>query len=330
MDSFRQHVLICDPQPSEADLADWRDAVGAIAASVMRVNSPQGLFDLSNDLGWIVENQTIGNGELSTHVNRTLGRRGATGLGNDHVLARSVCAMLAMRQVLEDGGGSKRGVMAVATWSALSFGAPLAEARLESLRREILSYAQRGALELASRGRQRFEESGGTARRATVPAKQLYEANEGLRRNAMLDREEIRILRWLLADDSRALGCSFGNIAQAETATLAMGLELGQLLTVFPTVSHYRLGDRFVEENGALDLCRLVEAVGADRPKLAASCPEHPVMEACPFVFPLLTALRDGSTSGEGAHIERRMAEWWGRALLESAAVVVGSKKGWS
>ena len=85
-----------------------------------------------------------------------------------------------------------------------------------------------------------------------------------------------------------------------------------------------------MEKCSALDLGRLVDAVGADRGKLATRYPEHLVIEECPFVFPLLTALRHGSICGRGSRIERRMSEWWGRALLESAAAVVGSRKGWS
>ena len=327
-DTFDRHVLICEPQPSEEQVEEWREVVHELAVGVMRVNSPLGLFELADDLAHMVEERGAGSGALGTLVARTLADVEAEGNSSTAGgLYSCVCAMLAARQIVAgDGGPIKRAAMAVATWSALSFKAPLAEPRLEELRGEILANARRESLRMASQARRRGEESVGQTGSAAA-AKRVIEA---LRRNAALDGEELELLRWILADECRGLGLGFGDISRSETAALAMGIELGQLLAVFPTVAHYRLGKRFVKEGCLLDLARLVEAVSDDRDRLAGLCSNQPVVEACPSVFPLLTALSGGTVEGRGAGIERSLTEWWGRALLESAAAVVGSRKRWS
>ncbi len=332
MDSFDRHVLICDPQPSAEKLEAWRGVVNRIAASIMTVNSPLGLFKISEDLGHIVEKRAAGSGELGTHVASVLTDDESEVDCTDGELYSCICAMLAVRQVIAAGGGLKRGFMAVSTWSTLSFGAPLSEPRMEALRQEILAHAQRESLQMASRVRQRTEGPRGQAgsRSAAAMRRELSETNEALRRNAELDKEDIALLRWLLADESRGLGLPFGEIVRPETAALAMGMELGRLLTVFPTVAHYRLGERFVRELRSPDLRRLIESVGDDRGPLAGLCSGKMVVEACPSVFPLMTALAGRPVEGRGARIARSLTEWWGRALLESAAAVVGSRKRWS
>ena len=325
-DTFDRHVFICEPQPSEEEVEEWRKVVNELAVGVMRVNSPLGLFGLADDLAHMVEERGAGSGALGTLVARTLADAETEGNGTAGGLYSCVCAMLAVRQVVAGDGGPKRAAMGVATWSALSFKAPLAEPRLEELRGEILANACRESLRMASQARRRGEESVGQTGGAAA-AKRVIEA---LRRNAALDGEEVELLRWILADECRGLGLAFGDISRSETAALAMGMELGQLLTVFPTAAHYRLGKRFVKEGCLFDLARLVEAVGDDRDRLAGLCSNQAVVEACPSVFPLLTALSGGTVEGRGAGIERSLTEWWGRALLESAAAVVGSRKRWS
>ena len=332
MDNFHRHVLICEPQSSVEVLDHWRALIEKVAATIMRVNSPQALFEISNGLEHIVANRVLGSGQLGSHVASAVARTESDMLPREGELYSCVCAMLAVREVIAAGNGPKRGVLGVATWSALSFGAPLLEPRLELLRQEILACAQRASLQMATRARQRSEEPKARtpSRSATVLKRELSETIDALRRNAALDQEEITLLRWLLADKSGGLGLEFGDIRRPETAALAMGIELGQILTVFPTVAHYGLLERFVGESPALDLPQFIDAVGGDRPHLVAMCSDYGIMEACPSVFPLMRALAGKPVAGGGARIRRSLTEWWGRALLEGAATVLGGRKGWS
>ena len=332
MESFDRHVLICDPQPSGAELDEWRAVTKGIAASIMRVNSPRGLFAIGNDLQHIVENRAAGSGPLGTHVARAMAGSKSQRDRREDALYSSVCAMLAVREVLAGGGDTKRGVAAVATWSALSFGAPLLELRLEALRKELLVRAREKSLQMASLARQRLQ---GPTSHTSSPSpallkRQLAETNKAWRRNAALDHEAIALLRWLLADKCLGLGCGFGDIGVPETAALAMGMELGRMLTIFPTGAHYRLGPHFVKQSRSLDLRQLIDAVGADRRRLAELGPDQSVAEAWPAVFPLMSALAGGSVQDGGARIGRSLTEWWERAVLERAAAALASRKGWS
>ena len=242
--------------------------------------------------------------------------------------------MLAVREVLaaSGGGDTKRGVAAVATWSALSFGAPLSELRLEALRQELLARARARSLQMASLARRRLDgpQSHTGSPSPALLKRQLAETIEAWQRNAALDQEAIALLRWLLADECLGLECAFGDIALPETAALAMGMELGRLLTKFPTGMHFRLGTHFVKESGSLGLRHLIDAIGADRPRLAALCPDASVAEAWPAVFPLMGALAGGPVGGDGGWIGRSLIEWWERAVLETAAAGLASRKGWS
>ena len=326
MDTFDRHILICDAQPSEEEVEDWREVVSELAMGVMRINTPFGLFEVANDLAHMLEERDAGEGALGQLVARTLGDAESDGNRVVGDLRSCVCAMLGVRQALAGDGSPKRSVMAVATWTALSFKAPLREQRLDELKREIVANACWGTLRMAGHARRRHEEAVGHTRNGT----EMNRTIEGLRRNAALDREEIELLKWILADECRGLGLRFCDIGRSETAALAMGLELGQLLTVFPTVAHYRLGERFVKEEGLFDLKRLVEAIGDDRERLVGLCSNRAVVEACPSVFPLLTALSGGTVEGRDASSQWSLRDWWGRALLENAAAVVGSRNRWS
>ena len=276
MDSFRRHVLICDPYPSAEEMDGWRKITNGIAASVMKVNSPHTLFEIGNDLSVILENRAAGIGPLGTYVTRTMHSVRPEKSREDNPLYSAVCAMLAVYRVLGGGGEVKRGVAAVAVWSALSFGAPLLEPRLEALRSEILRRAEKTALYMAAQVRRRVERPAEQPKTSLAggvrPAlKRLQETTDGWRKNEALDRDEIRLLRWLLADKCIGLTRGFGDIDVPATAALAAGLELGGLLSTFPEQTHFRLGAHFVRESGSLDLPQLVEVVGEDRRPLAAS-----------------------------------------------------------
>ena len=332
MDGFRQHVSICDPQPSAEDLQDWRTIVDGIAANMMKLNSPQALFEVCNDLERIVETRAAGSGRLGSCVASAVTAVEAEGTRGENGLRSCLCAMLAVRDVLATEGGPKRAAIAVAVWSALSFGAQLSESRLEVLRLELLESARRGSLAMAGRVRQRSEErvdqTGGPGRAALKT--ELAKTVKALQRNAALDCEDIALLRWLLADRAVGLGLAFADITRPASATVAMAMELGQLLTRFPTAGHFALGEHFVRDASSMDVRELVDAVGSDRARLAALCSARCATDRWPDVFPLMNALAGRSVKGSGAGTKRSLREWWERALLESAATVIVSERGWS
>ena len=331
MDGFDRHVLICEPQPGPEELLEWRRVVTEVAAGIQKVNSQQGLLAIGSSLQNAVATRAAESGPLGDLVRGAVETLCSDKARPGGPLYTCVCAMLGVREVLSGGGEAKRGVVAVATWSALSFGVALREPRLERLRSEILTLAQDEAMETASRARRRPAKLGErrSSRNEAVLKAALAKTIKVLKRNAVLDQEELSVLRWLLADKSEALGLAVVDINNTETMALAMAMELGQVLTAAPTVGHYRLGSHFVKNRKSLDLRQLMEVVGPDQRHLAALCPDQEVVRGCPAVFPLMRALLGEAVEMEGAEIQRGVNEWWERALLESSAAVLGGRRGW-
>ena len=118
-------------------------------------------------------------------------------------LVGSVCVMsaairvVANRQLSADRTVSRRDSIGLALWSALSFQKPLAEQRLEDVRAEMLNSARRTGVDLARRTRV----PGGLCWTSIPWTTRI----DSLRWNAVLDREEIEVLRWTLADESSLL-----------------------------------------------------------------------------------------------------------------------------
>ena len=119
-----------------------------------------------------------------------------------HLLEARVCALLGAVSYLASaapGGGaaSRSEVMALGLWSALSFQKPLAEAKLEKLRIDLLSLARDLALEAAENSRHRAPVPDGAFAPAEADGWAGIEKKwksgplnslDGLRLNAALDR----------------------------------------------------------------------------------------------------------------------------------------------
>jgi len=148
-----------------------------------------------------------------------------------------------------------------------------------------------------------------------------------LTNNAMLNEEEIKVLRWVLANESFLLKKPYSEIKDPECELIAKGLELGGLLKRFPTLEHYRLVSNYVTAEIRLSLGTLVQNLGEDCKQLSESFVNEQVIDDCPLGFPLLTSLR-GETVGGGleGNIERSLEDWFGRALLERAMVTTARR----
>ena len=317
MSDLDRYLLLCDPQPEGAASTEgWRKAVQAVARIIIdpEQSSP---WEMAEILARITVEGRLGSDRFGTKAAAVVARALPDSSGRNDLFS-CVCAMSAAIHVLENRrlsakpAVSRRDSIAVALWSALSFQRPLAEQRLEDVRAEILNSARRAGLELARRARIRQTPTNGAS-----PDLQ----NHALRWNAPLDREEIEVLRWTLADESNLLERPYADVGRDESVALARGLDLGLLLTRFPVFEHYELASRDVVAGHEIDLGGLVDAVSENRNALVAPFEANAVIEACPATFPLLTALRGGPTGHADGAVGRSLADWCGRALLESAIV---------
>ena len=317
MSDLDRFLLLCDPQPEGvASTERWRKAVQGVARIIIESErwSP---WEMAEIVARIATEGRLRSDRFGTKVAAVVARA-LQDSSERNDLFKCVCTMSAAIRVMDSRGlsnelrVSRRDSIAVALWSALSFQKPLDEERLEDVRTEILSKARRAGLDLARRSR---------TRHTTPQADPLGVQNRTLRWNAVLDREEIEVLRWTLADESDLLGQAYAHIKRDESFALARGLDLGLLLTRFPLHAHYELASRDIAPGHKMDLGELVDAVTEDRNALVAPFEANTVIEDYPAIFPLLTALRVGSPTGADGAVSRSLVDWCGRALLESAIV---------
>jgi hypothetical protein len=141
-----------------------------------------------------------------------------------------------------------------------------------------------------------------------------------LRSNAVLDREEIDFLWWVLSDWSVALSQRYSAPADKEAAAIAAGLEAGSMLRRMPAEAHKQLVHRLVAGNEKHTLGELIKLL---EPRLAAltnAVPNNEVITQCPQVFPLIAALKAGKVENNGkSKVKHTLEEWASRALLEAS-----------
>lgn len=324
MSSFDRHLLLCDPLPEGASTSSgWTHAIRGVERIILERQQPSP-WELAETLAQVPILGRLGSDPFGTTAAAVV-RRALPDLSGYDSLVGAVCVMSAVirivanRQLSANRKVSRRDSIALALWSALSFQKPLAEERLEDVRIEMLNSARRASVDLARQMR---------VRRTLLDREIPEDENQSLRWNAVLDREEVDVLRWILADESSLLERPYGEVRHEETIAVARGLELGLLLTRFPVFEHYELACRDVVSEHEMNLDELLTAVAEDQNALVAPFEGYPVIQACPTVFPLLTALRGGRTMRRDATVGRPLADWCGRALIESAVLKRSQSRG--
>ena len=317
MSELDQHLFVCNPVAAEArEIESWRKAIRSVANIIL--DDEHSPWQMTEMLAGIAAGGRLESDGFGHRAASVIARAGPETWGPGNGLIGAVCALCAGIHVLRNrrltANAERRDLMAVSLWSALSFQRPLGVQMLERLRAEVLNSARDAGMAMARKVRGRslvLERESGT---------NLREQNRALRNNAQQDREEIGLLRWMLADESTLLGRPYKEV-DPPTEALAKGLELGLMLSRFPSFEHYQLASRSVRRGKALSLAVLVEKLGEDRERLAGPFGNDAAIGACPAGFPLLTALGGGSTGGLAGEVDRSRADWCGRALLESAMV---------
>ena len=141
-----------------------------------------------------------------------------------------------------------------------------------------------------------------------------------LRSNARLDREELDLLWWILADWSSSLGAHFSRRRDI-TGLLAGGLEASNHLNHLPAEAHYQLILRHVESDVTLTLAQLLDEVGDLRQRVTHSLDTATsTLTQNAHLFPLSATLVTGQVQTlSGADIPRTQEQWRRPALLEGA-----------
>ena len=325
-------VRIFEPDPSDDFVAKRTAAIRDLRTRLLRKKNDGALMSLASEVLGVFRDPPAVPQSYVAVIEASIKKQSESFVRDDRDLEMSVCAMIAVVHAIEGGGKVSEGwaaadVLAMALWSGASFLPANPEPKLEELRSQAIAAAKQRILgsSLATRNRHKvsdFGQFGGE----TLDAEAFTAATAGtidaLRYNAALDREELDILWWVLAATSTVLEKPLASLSPA-TCAIATGIELGGHLRGLPGQSHRNLSVRGVKEAEPMSLAGVVDALGDDRIALAASFGSEALVDDAASVFPLLNAIRAGSSALAGAEVRRPLREWCARALLERAVLRV-------
>lgn len=330
MTEIASHIRIFEASPTDEFVEKRQAAIGAMAAQFKERKTFVEILELADGLAAaIAPKGKLPNG-LESQVAEALKSASPSFILEGHQLEARVCALLGavsyLASVSPSGGATSRSdVLALGLWSALSFQKPLSEAKLEKLRVELLDLAHGLAVKAAENSRQRAlvpdgafapAEADGWAgiekKWTTGPLKIL----DALRLNAALDREEIDVLWWVLADWSAVYQEKLSSM-DPRLSPLVASWEIVQLLKRMPAEAHMHLVLRLVRDGNKEDLIDLITELGDKRIALAQQIAGNAIAASCPHVFPLLNALTNPASKIAGDKEARGPVDWASRALLE-------------
>ena len=298
------------------------------------------LLRYANDLAVAVQQNGALSASLTGMIEGAIRKSSTAFVAEGHELEMLVCGLSGALQALtgatpiRNGATSIPDVLSFGLWSALSFQKPRGEAKLEQLRSELMQAAQHHCEKAAIDGRKRVKVIDPEFKKATKkkeddpePAFDADAVNQGLQpfrtaladfgANAVIDREEIDLLWWVLSDWSTLLRRRFST-EKGAVAAVASGFEAGRMIRRIPAEAHRHLVLRNVTAAKDLSLQEILTAIGEDRAALAPT-ESQPYIEQYPAVFPLSSALSTGSAQDAPAKVKRPIDDWADRALLESA-----------
>jgi hypothetical protein len=332
------HIRIFDPDPTDDLVAKRTAAIAEIEKNLSAGRSVDEILRSANDLAYAAEPEGSFSTEQNGMIEAAIRQSSEAFIAEGRPMEMLVCGMLGALKSL-GGSGSISGqttvtdVFALGLWSALSFQKKRTDPKLEQLRSELMDSAYAQCMKSASRSRERLvvqdaEFKGADPLDAAGVEKAMKpfgKAISGLRANAAVDREEIDLLWWVLADWSSILDRRLSTDKVAASAAVASGIEAGVMLRRIPAPAHRHLVLRNVPSGKSMTLPELLTAVGEDRSALAAAFKADGRISQCPAVFPLANALRTGIAKDANAKVTRPIEDWSARALLEASIAHLSS-----
>ena len=326
--SVAKHLRIIEPAPSDDFVLKRETAVKALRIRFLKVKNVDTLLLLGSTLALGCFGEAEVSSETASHIADALTKESPSFVAEEKQLEIKVCGLLAILDAIEQGTTAERwsvaDVLSVAVWSSLSFIPTQAEIKLEQLRVDAIEKARKRVLRVAVSNRQRMpvpevgelivDPSG-----AKLPDT-LGKALSALRNNAALDREEIDLLWWVLAEGSDVLNKPLSAVSSVVRAVVT-GYEVGSMLRRLPSQAHNHLVLRNVAVAEPMSLLEIIDSLGEERVTIAAKFAKESALAAAPQMFPVLSAIRSGTPHGLSAEMKRPLGEWAVRVLLESAVL---------
>ncbi|MFL6388856.1 MAG: GTPase-associated system all-helical protein GASH [Terriglobales bacterium] len=330
MIDIARHVRIFDKEPSD-DLVNKRTIIiGSMAEKFLKFKTYDDYFGLVEDIAVALESKDFHLPDKRTKEVEEAIRTQSSAF--DHAgqnLQVLTCLMLATLKAINGGqpsvtAWSRPEIIAATTWLALGIQKPRSEAKLESLRTELIENSREIINRSAEISRARTPVPDPNVKITEFSELKVAEAvNKGLlkcidvlRQNAALDREETDLLWWSLGDWSTLQHKHFRELPMP-VAAVSAGLEAAGLLRRLPTEGHKQLALRHILDGSGLKVTDFVESLGKDAEPIRAAYPDNEHVRKFPHVFALLAAI-----AGQKVKSQLLDARSWGaRAMLEAVVL---------
>lgn len=329
MTDIATHLRIFQADPSDDFVEKRKKSIKELADAFKKRSTPSTILELAEALLGCVQPPHVLSHTVGQQVEKAIQKNSAAFVADGADLELAVCALLAAKHAvssLKEPGTEPevKDLLAASLWSGLSFQQSLTEPKLEVLRTQLI-VACRDVLDArAVRARQRQQiaelRRPAEADPALALASVVTAANDvirTLRFNAEMDREELNLLWWVLADWSELLDTKFSARTDV-AAALAAGLEAAKHLTRLPAEAHFHLAIRNAGGSDELSLKQVIDAIGSDRDRLVVSLrPVATQLLAVPNVLPVSAALVGHQATTADTDTTRPTREWVRRAVFE-------------
>lgn len=343
MSNVALHMRITGTQVSDEDVNRRNAAVADLAITYNKMRAPGEILATAAEIAVALGGTGTPPDRLGRQVQAAVQAHASSFIYSERPLEVGICSGMAVYSIISKSPISTNGwtfadVMAAGLWSALSFQTPLLEPKREALRIEVLTAAQDrvtraaegarvrlsvpefGPLSIETEETEETEETGEANEAEKFPSafKEATAATiDALRRNAVLDREELDFLWWVMLNRSRLLKKPLPDLDEP-VRVVAAGIEAAANLRKLPCDVHHELVQRSISTDAKFDLAELLTAIGGDCSALAMPFTGD-VLNTVSGVFPLLHALSAGSAGMDDVLVKRMASEWGCRALLEAS-----------
>jgi len=337
MSTLATHMRMTGLQISNDDVDSRNAAIKSLRIAWGKIDVVDNIFLKVADVAAALGGDVTPSEALGREVEVAVQKKASAFLYADRPLDVGIVAGMVAADILSSApstsGWMIADVWAAALWSALSFQPPLADEKRELLRMSVLQAARDRSTTGAEKARERVivpdfgaitanaGEEGALGEAVKAAAEPTIEA---LRRNAVLDREELDFLWWAQLRRSRLLKRPLDAIGEI-ARVVAAGIEGAAYLRRLPSEVHREIVLRTINDNPTVTLAGVLVALNSDREALAAV-----YASALPAggatLFPLLSAVISGEADDtHAAKLERSAEEWGARALLEAALLKLRS-----
>ena len=321
------YTRIFDPVPQDEVVAKHEEAIKELRTRLLKRRKIPELMATVSGLCEVFCDPPSVSDDVAQQVEDAIKKTDGSFLREGRSLELGVCAIAAANQSVASGreaenweGWSVSDVVAGCVWSAVSFLPNCNGRKLEALRRWTIELARRRFWATGSAARGRYEVAPAKEFGRVSPSRDAYAAAVGAIRqleiNAILDKEEKDVLRWMMNGMSGIHDKPLQSLS-SESRAITAGVEIGAFTPVPPTLfhrSHLLCG---LEEKEPLSLAELLGKLGDECVQIAESLIDKSVFRKAPLVFPLMSAICSRDSTGPGADLARPLSEWGSRALLE-------------